>query len=294
MLMAAVALSSVLLWASAWPGEGPSKGEAKAEKKDAEPEEFLKKMQRKVSFEFVDTPLAEGVSFLRSLTNVNIIVDPKLMEEAGGISLMATDTPVRTALDQMAQAVGARAYYRDGGYWISKNPPADEKPASKPVPVPALTEEQRKLAAQAIAELGNEDYEAREAAGEKLRKLGPAVVPLLEESLKAENKDAERQTRLTRLVEDLKLGGDLDAQLAQALQRRVSFEFVDTPLSEAMTFLGSLTTRAKFSVDPDLDGIQINLRVTDMKMDLALEWIARLAEAKVVKSGNTVKLVKKQ
>jgi len=290
-LMVTAALSSVVLWASAWAGEEPTKGEAKDEKKDAEPEELLKKMQRKVSFDFDPAPLDEVVHFLRTLSKVDLIVDPKLAAEEKVIMLKATDLPIRMALDQVAQAVGARAYYRDGGYWISRSAPADEKPAAKPVA--RLTEEQRKAAAQAVAELGSEEFPTREAASEKLRKLSPAVVPLLEEALKGEQNDAERQTRLTRLIEDLKVGGDLSAELAKALQRRVSFEFVDKPLGEVAVFLSSFT-RGDVTADPALNHVPINLRVTDMKLDHALEWIARLADAKVVKSGNTIKLVKKQ
>jgi hypothetical protein len=46
-------------------------------------------------------------------------------------------------------------------------------------------------------------------------------------------------------------------------------------------------------VDPALAQAPISLRVNDMSLDVALEWVAKLLDAKVVKSGNTVKLAPK-
>ncbi|MEK6709960.1 MAG: hypothetical protein AABZ64_05210, partial [Nitrospinota bacterium] len=48
-----------------------------AGKEDTWKQDIRKKLQRKVTFEFVDTPLEEAIAFLRSLANVTMIVDPK-------------------------------------------------------------------------------------------------------------------------------------------------------------------------------------------------------------------------
>lgn len=67
-----------------------------------------------------------------------------------------------------------------------------------------------------------------------------------------------------------------------ALQKRVTFEFVDAPLGDALVFLQNMTA-ANF-VLIDMDGEKkrapINLKVTDMDCSLALDWICRLADVK--------------
>lgn len=70
--------------------------------------------------------------------------------------------------------------------------------------------------------------------------------------------------------------------ILRKLSRRVSFEFVDTPLQEALTFLQTLS-KVNIILDPRAaDGgaaqIKVTLRVTDMDMETALKWILRLAE----------------
>ena len=51
--------------------------------------------------------------------------------------------------------------------------------------------------------------------------------------------------------------------------------------------------RVRFVADPTVAPNRLNLEVTDMTLDLALWWIAEMVKAKVVKSGNTVRLVPK-
>lgn len=71
-------------------------------------------------------------------------------------------------------------------------------------------------------------------------------------------------------------------KIKKALTRKVSFEFVDTPLSDALEFIRRLSNVA-IVVDPkaiadEREKATINLRVADMDMDKALQWILKLAE----------------
>jgi hypothetical protein len=71
-------------------------------------------------------------------------------------------------------------------------------------------------------------------------------------------------------------------EIRRRLSRRVSFEFVDTPLQEALTFLNTLS-RVNLILDPKAAAagagqVKITLRVTDMDMQTALSWILRLAD----------------
>ncbi len=71
--------------------------------------------------------------------------------------------------------------------------------------------------------------------------------------------------------------------IRRQLDRRVTFEFVDTPLEEAINFLQTLTKvnmildPAAFSGGGDAQ-VPITLKVSDMELGLALKWILRLAE----------------
>lgn len=71
----------------------------------AEPQwkrEVRRKLDRKVTFEFVDTPLSEAIQFLQTLTETTIILDSKAFDGAVGtttpITLKVTKMPLRTAL----------------------------------------------------------------------------------------------------------------------------------------------------------------------------------------------------
>ena len=74
------------------------------------------------------------------------------------------------------------------------------------------------------------------------------------------------------------------------LQRKVTFEFVDTPLEEAINFLRGLAG-VTMIVDPRVlanNPPPINLRVTDMSLNLALDWILRLAELEYALKDNAI------
>ena len=70
---------------------------------------------------------------------------------------------------------------------------------------------------------------------------------------------------------------------------------VDTPLEEAAAFLAALSKNKglKILVDDGLAKTPINLRVNDLELGSAVEWIARLADGAIVKSGDTIKIARK-
>jgi len=90
-------------------------------KEEAWKADIRKKLQRKVTFEFVDTPLDEAISFLRSLANVTMIVDPKVL--AGGaptINLRVTDMSLDLALEWILKLADLEYALRDNAIFISK------------------------------------------------------------------------------------------------------------------------------------------------------------------------------
>ena len=69
-------------------------------------------------------------------------------------------------------------------------------------------------------------------------------------------------------------------QVAAGLGRRISFEFVETPLSEALVYIRKM---GGFAMEVDREALaqagdpQITLRVQEMPAGLALQWVLRLA-----------------
>lgn len=257
---------------------------------DAETEAMKAAMAKKVSFEFVETPVAEAVGFIDSLISATFIIDPKLKQENKSVSLKVTDLPASEAMAKLAAQVGAKVYVKDGAYYIGKEVPAD---AFVPAQAPAkLTAEQAKAVEAAIKDLANDDFNTREAASKAIADAGTGALPLLQAAMKKTD-DVEAQNRMQVLVQAFleQLGGDEgSAALNKALERKISFEFTDTPLSDAVSFLDSLVkgTGGKIAVDAEVANRQVSFKVTDMKLELALEWLAKLADCHLVKSGNTV------
>lgn len=273
-----------------------AKDEGKKEAKDAETEEMKQAMAKKVSFEFEDAALSDSINFLQSLTSVSMIVDPKLKADEHKFTLKAKDMPLREALVKFAATAGAKVYVKDGAYYIgTEAPEGAQKIRQEPE---KLTEAQVKVVEEAIKNLSSDDFSTREAASRAIADAGTGALPQLQAAMK-QTDDVEAQSRLKELVQVFleQLGGDEGSEaLNKALERKVSFEFIDTPLSETITFLNSLVRNsgAKIEVsDTAPRDAAINLRVTDMKLGMALEWLAKLADCHLVKSGGTVTVKRK-
>lgn len=80
-----------------------------------------KKLQRKVSFEFVDTPFVDAVEFLRHLSNINVVIDPKVLAERKpqAVNLRVNDMPLDTALQWILKLVELDFMIADNAIFIS-------------------------------------------------------------------------------------------------------------------------------------------------------------------------------
>jgi hypothetical protein len=78
-------------------------------------------LSRRVSFEFVDTPLSEAVSFLQALTRLNIIVDSEAVKTSGEtpISLKAADMPLARAFRLILRHAGLGYALVDEAVFVS-------------------------------------------------------------------------------------------------------------------------------------------------------------------------------
>ncbi|MCW8133708.1 MAG: hypothetical protein KIS92_25405 [Planctomycetota bacterium] len=120
--------------------ERSSIGKTKAEEQWKQ--DIKKRLQRKVTFEFVDTPLDEAINFLRSLTNVTMILDPKVAQ-AGGvppISLRVTDMSLDLALEWLLKLADLDYALKDNAIFISKKQQLTEDVELKIYDVSDLTQ----------------------------------------------------------------------------------------------------------------------------------------------------------
>ena len=105
--------------------------------KEAWKVEIIKKLQRKVSFEFVDTPLSEAIAFLRQLSNVSIVIDPAAREGVPALSLRVTDMSLESALRLMCKVGGAKYDLQDGAVYISLDEKAKQDRPEAKIPATA-------------------------------------------------------------------------------------------------------------------------------------------------------------
>lgn len=69
-----------------------------------------------------------------------------------------------------------------------------------------------------------------------------------------------------------------ETRIREALARKVTFDFVETPLPDVVSFLGTLTD-ASMVLDTDAVRGQVptvSLRVQNMRLDAALNWVCKL------------------
>ena len=96
--------------------------------------EIERKLDERVSFDFIDTPLEDVIHFLRQLTDLTIVLDPKAMEklEVTEVTLKVTDMPMRDALRWIITLVSLHACLCDNAIFIS-SPGCVEDMPFKPV-----------------------------------------------------------------------------------------------------------------------------------------------------------------
>ena len=73
-------------------------------------------------------------------------------------------------------------------------------------------------------------------------------------------------------------------EIKEQMQKRISFDFVDTPLEDVVAFLTNLTN-ANMVLDPAAvggDDVPVTLKVSDMKLEAVLDWILRLVNLSYV------------
>ncbi|HYF49626.1 MAG TPA: STN domain-containing protein, partial [Planctomycetota bacterium] len=88
--------------------------------------------------------------------------------------------------------------------------------------------------------------------------------------------------------------GARDRSVGQRMKRRISYDWVDTPLPAALQSIENQCGVA-IVIDPAVsDFPSITLRVTEMTCDLALDWILRLADMQYLIRGQAIIVTSQQ
>jgi hypothetical protein len=77
-------------------------------------------LEKKVSFDFVDTPLADVVAFLQNLTGVNMVLDPASVQgQDVPVTLKVSDMRLGAAVDWILRLASLSYTLRDEAVFIS-------------------------------------------------------------------------------------------------------------------------------------------------------------------------------
>ena len=92
-------------------------------------QEIKAQMEKRISFDFVDTPLADVVAFLTNLTNTNMVLDPAAVEgDDVPVTLKVSDMKLEAALEWILRLVNLTYAFRDEAVFISTPDRVAEKP----------------------------------------------------------------------------------------------------------------------------------------------------------------------
>ncbi|HYF50952.1 MAG TPA: hypothetical protein VEJ63_16170 [Planctomycetota bacterium] len=113
-------IQKLLTWLRQHPDEKAMMLHRVAELIDEHPE-LKKKLEKKISFTFEDTPLASALSTLQDKLDASIVLDPRVA--AGNpppVTLKVTDMPGHEALDWFLRMCETRYKFIDGAIFVSK------------------------------------------------------------------------------------------------------------------------------------------------------------------------------
>lgn len=243
--------------------------------------EIRAKLERKVSFEFVDTPFEEVIGFLRSLANVTIIVSPDAAATGAlqsKVTLRAKDMTLGVALQWIARMSELNVSLREHCLFVSGRD-------STPVEMRVLDVSGLPISADLLALVIQQKFDnpKKDKSETSVGVIGNLVKV-------AQTREASREIyTLVAAIREQAPSGKISFQplvvpewkkaMQEQLKKKITFEFVDTPLEDTIDFFQK-TSGINIIVDPAIAAAGtpvINLRVTDMDLSHALEWSLRLA-----------------
>ncbi len=111
---------------------------------DTKPQEWEARireaMGKKISFDFVETPLQDVIAFISSLTDVTIVLDQEaIRDEAPTVTLRVNDMRLEAALNWVLKLVNLKYTLKDEAIFVSKPDRIHDKPVLRMYDVTDLT-----------------------------------------------------------------------------------------------------------------------------------------------------------
>jgi len=233
-----------------------------------------RRLARRVTFDFRDTPLQDVVAFLQTITRMTIILESRSMAmlPEPKVTLKMTDARLGNALTEIIKPLGLQYRIADGAAYVGTpdNLPLEQIPCT--ITDAALqVKSPERIAGRFTGYMFAEHYRmvivACSADGKLLIKLGPASIEHAEEIKSLADADIAALLAMSP--------PDWTIEVPQKLQQKVSFDFVETPLQDILQFAHGLMDMP-MNVDAkalaELDNPEVTLKVTDMQLGQALDW----------------------
>jgi len=229
-------------------------------------------LNKKITFDFVERPLQDVVSFLSSLTDTNIFLDPDAARDAPNVTLRVNEMRAAAALDWVLKLVALRRVDRDGVVFLTRPEAISQKPILRMYDVTDLT-------------IDIKDFPRRQqalASDSGYLPTGGAVRTEHEVLFRPPAEDvfgwrpARRERARPTFVLDV-MPPEWETRIREALRKKVTFDFVETPLQDVVNFLSALVD-VTIVLDSSAvkDAPNVTLRVGDMELGQALTWIMKL------------------
>jgi len=260
-------------------------------------------LEKNISLNFVDVPLADAVAFLANITGTPIILDPKAATGEEPITLKVNDMKLGPALRRIAQHVKLECSIENGAIFISTKKRIVEGGFKVPKVVPEKVKAAfaRKVSFDFVdTPLDDVSHFIGKVAGIDIL-IHPDVQPKkVKIALKVNGMTIEdvlgwlmRMYELTyesiehgailisaekRIIEGgAKALKPVPKEVEAAFAKKVSFDFVDMPLNDVTEYLAKLTGM-NFLVHPDVQPkkVKITLRANKITIEDALGWLMRM------------------
>ena len=242
-------------------------------------------MDRKISFDFVETPLVDVVAFLSSLTNICIILDPAGEELRNlAVTLRVNDMRLGAAFAWVLKLADARFAVTPHALLVAKaRRIAELEGETAPFPV-AVHEVSDILAegwhlSEVVGGLGGYVYgPGAFALGFGTRVVVATTAPRLETAGTLIEAMRGGKTVCPRPGRARPAWPEWGARIRETLSKRVSFDFVETPLQDVLSFISALVD---LTIVLDTEALKdkprfVTLKVKDMRLEAALGWLLRL------------------
>jgi len=257
------------------------------------------RLAKNVTFELVETPLDDALTFITGLSQLTFVIDPRHADNLPQVSGRAKNQPLSKALAEMLATAELEYQVLDGAVFVhGKGAQTTTGKGGGP-----LTDAQAAALQAAIADLGADKYEQREAASRRIMETGPAAVPLLEKLAKS-TPDPEVLLRARKLLANLSGSRMFEeppdvARLLNSMRQEFSEEYFETPAGDV---LDSIRPRMAYEgadsalpssveLDESFRKRPITLQVVNMSAGNAIRWLARICGGTVARDGGLLRII---